>query len=51
MEDFIGKEKREKGKFEKGNEEDHFAHARNYSEIALQLAASNDGPDDIKDVL
>jgi hypothetical protein len=39
------------GRYEKGNEEDHFAHARNYSEIALQLAASNDGPGDIKDVL
>lgn len=28
------------GRYVKGNEEDHFAHARNYSEIALQLAMS-----------
>lgn len=26
------------GRYVKGNEEDHFAHARNYSEIALKLA-------------
>lgn len=29
------------GRYEKGNEEDHFAHARTYSEIALQMAAMN----------
>lgn len=28
------------GRYESGSEEDHFAHARNYSEIALSFAAS-----------
>ena len=39
------------GKYEKGNEEDHFAHARNYSEIALQLVASNGVAEDIQDIV
>lgn len=29
------------GRYEKGHQDDHFAHARNYAEIALQLAAGN----------
>lgn len=29
------------GKYERGNLDDHFAHARNYNEIALNMAASN----------
>lgn len=39
------------GKYEKGNEEDHFAHARTYNEIALQLAASNSQSYNIQGVL
>ena len=39
------------GKYECGNEEDHFAHARTYSEIALQLAASLAQGQDISGVL
>lgn len=31
------------GKYEKGFQEDHYAHARNYSEIALQRAANRVG--------
>ncbi len=39
------------GRYEKGNEEDHFAHSRTYSEIALQLAASNQQAYNITGVL
>lgn len=39
------------GKYEKGNEDDHFAHSRNYSEIALQFAASNQHSEDIVGVV
>lgn len=39
------------GRYEKGNEEDHFAHARTYSEIALQMAASNQQAYNITGVL
>lgn len=39
------------GKYEKGNEDDHFAHARNYSEIALQLSASNASSQNINGVV
>jgi hypothetical protein len=35
----------------KGQDEDHFAHARNYSEIALQISASNAGSHNIAGVL
>lgn len=35
------------GKYVSPNDEDHFAHARNYAEIALQFAASMANPQDI----
>ena len=35
------------GKYVCGNEDDHYAHARNYSEIALQMAAGVFGHSDI----
>jgi hypothetical protein len=36
------------GKYVKGNDEDHYAHARNYAEIALPLAASMMSNTDIR---
>ena len=39
------------GKYVKGNEDDHYAHARNYSEIALPLALSLIQPRDISGVV
>lgn len=36
------------GKYVKGNDQDHYAHARNYAEIALPLAASMQAPADIR---
>jgi hypothetical protein len=38
------------GRYIKGNEDDHFAHARNYAEIALSLAAGALGNTDISGV-
>jgi hypothetical protein len=38
-----------RGKYVSGNEGDHFAHARTYSEIALQLAVSVSGNQNIGD--
>lgn len=37
------------GRYVKGNDEDHYAHARNYSEIALPFAMSLANPQDIED--
>ena len=39
------------GTYVKGNDDDHFAHARNYAEIALPLCASLMTSQDIRDVL
>jgi len=39
------------GTYVKGNDDDHFAHARNYAEIALPLYASLMTSQDIRDVL
>jgi len=38
------------GRYERGNQDDHFAHARTYSEIALQLVGSSGGSYDITGV-
>lgn len=38
------------GRYVKGNDEDHFAHARNYAEIALPLAASMMAPQNIGNI-
>ena len=37
------------GRYVKGNDDDHYAHARNYSEIALPFAMSLGNPQDITD--
>ena len=34
-----------------GNEQDHFAHARNYAEMALPLAASLMSSQDVENIL
>jgi hypothetical protein len=39
------------GRYEKGNKDDHFAHARNYSEIALAMAISNAQSQDLVGVV
>jgi hypothetical protein len=39
------------GKYVTGNEDDHFAHARTYCEIALRLAAAISGNEDITGIL
>ena len=39
------------GIYVKGNDDDHFAHARNYAEIALPLCASLMTSQDIRDIL
>lgn len=38
------------GRYVKGSDDDHFAHARNYSEIALPFAVSAGNPSNIEDV-
>lgn len=38
------------GRYVKGSDHDHYAHARNYAEIALPLAASLNAPRDLRDV-
>jgi hypothetical protein len=39
------------GKYVTGNEDDHYAHARNYCELALRLAAAISNSEDISGVL
>ena len=39
------------GKYVKGNEDDHFAHARNYAELALPLGAGLGASQDMGNVL
>ena len=39
------------GSYVKGNDDDHFGHARNYAEIALPLCASLMTSQDIRDIL